>query len=236
MLTIKNLTKVFPNNRGIFDLNLNIERGQIFGFLGRNGSGKTTTLKLISGLLNSDKGEILFENKPIEENFEQVMRNVGCMFESVAHYNGFSAYDNMLFIARFFQNVPKSRIDEVLEQVGLLKHKKEKVSTFSLGMRQRLAFAQAMYNKPKLMLLDEPLNGLDIQGMLEIRSLIKELAANGVTFLISSHLSAEVEKTCTHVAIIQNGQIIDVTTKDEVLKLYPSVEDYYIKKTSIVNV
>jgi len=233
MLRINNLTKVFPNHRGIFDLNLKIEKGQIFGYLGRNGSGKTTTLKLITGLLHPDKGEILFEDKSIEENFEEVMRNIGCMFESPLHYNGFSAYDNMLFVARFFPDVPKSRIEEVLELVGLSKNKKEKVGTFSLGMRQRLAFAEAMYNNPKLMILDEPLNGLDIQGMLEIRELIKKLAHDGTTFLISSHLSAEVEKTCTHIGIIQDGQIIDTNTVEQILKLYPSVEDYYLKKTEV---
>ena len=231
MLKIADLTKLYKNGRGIKQLNLEIRQGQIYGLLGPNGSGKTTTLKLIAGLISRDSGSIEFMGREMSENFEQAMSDMGCMLESVAHYDNLSAYENMLLSARYFPEIPRSRIDELLDLVGLGDVRKEKVSRFSLGMRQRLSFAQAMYNQPKMMILDEPLNGLDIQGMLEVRKIILSLAKEGTTFLISSHLASELEKTCTHAGIIRLGELICEDTVENILKSYPSIEDYYIAKT-----
>ena len=231
MLKIINLTKIYKNGRGVHQLNLSVGKGQVYGFLGPNGSGKTTTLKLIAGLLLRDSGLIEYLGREVSEHFEESMQSIGCMLESVLHYDNISAYENMLFVARYFPEIPNSRIDELLKLVGLGDVHKEKVGRFSLGMRQRLSFAQAMYNYPKLMILDEPLNGLDIQGMLEIRNIILSLAREGTTFLISSHLANEIEKTCTHAGIIQAGRLISEGAVEEILKQYSSIEDYYISKT-----
>jgi len=231
MLKITNLTKIYPNGRGVRQLNLSVKKGQVYGFLGPNGSGKTTTLKLIAGLLLRDSGSIEYAGREISEHFEETMQNIGCMLESVVHYDNISAYENMLFVARYFPDIPRSRIDDLLNLVGLGDVQKEKAGRFSLGMRQRLAFAQAMYSYPKLMILDEPLNGLDIQGMLDMREMILSLAREGTTFLISSHLASEIEKTCTHAGILQSGKLICEDSIADILKIDSSIEDYYIRKT-----
>ena len=231
MLKITNLTKRYKNNRGVHQLDLTVEKGQVYGFLGPNGSGKTTTLKLIVGLLIRDSGAIEFQGQEILEHYEQVMPQIGCVLESVLHYDELTAYENMLTVARYFPEIPRSRIDELLNLMGLRDVSKERVSRFSLGMRQRLSFAQAMYNHPQLMLLDEPLNGLDINGMLEVRKIIQNLAQEGTTLLISSHLAHEIEKTCTQVGIIQLGRLICQDSVQDILQSYPSIEEYYIKKT-----
>ena len=225
MLKLANLTKVFKNGRGVHRLDLSVEKGQVYGFLGPNGSGKTTTLKLITGLISRDSGTIEYAGQEVSENFEQAMGDIGCMLESVAHYENLTAYENMRFVARYFPEIPCSRIDELLDLVGLGDVRKEKVGRFSLGMRQRLSFAQAMYNRPKLMILDEPLNGLDIQGMLDMRRIILSLAREGTAFLISSHLANEIEKTCTHAGIILEGKLICQGQVCEILKQYPSIEE-----------
>ena len=231
MLKITELTKLYKNGRGIQQLNLSVGEGQVYGLLGPNGSGKTTTLKLIVGLICRNSGSIEFMGREVSENFEQVMPQIGCMLESAAHYDSLTAYENMLLIARYFPEIPRSRIDELLCLVGIYDSRKEKVGRFSLGMRQRLAIAQSMYNYPKLMILDEPLNGLDIQGMLEVREIIVSLARDGTSFLISSHLAGELEKICTHAGIIQSGRLLCEDTVENILRDYDSIEDYYVAKT-----
>jgi len=232
MLKITDLTKLYKNGRGVEKLSLSVEKGHVYGFLGPNGAGKTTTLKLIVGLLSPDSGSIRFMGQEISDHFEQVMPRIGCMLEAPLHYDNFSAYENMLFAARYFPEIPRSRIDELLDLVGLSGVRKEKAGRFSLGMRQRLALALAMYNQPQLMILDEPLNGLDIQGMLEVRGIIKSLAEKGTTFMISSHLAHEIEKTCTHVGILRSGRLICEDAVEVILRDFTSIEDYYIKKTT----
>ena len=231
MLKITDLTKIYKNGRGVRGVNLRVETGQAYGLLGPNGSGKTTTLKLIAGLISKDSGSIEFMGHDIEENFESVMPHLGFMLESVAHFDGLSAYENMLLVARYFPEIPRSRVDELLGLVGLYKERKEKTGRFSLGMRQRLSIAQAMFNYPKLMILDEPLNGLDIQGMLEVREIIGALARRGTAFLISSHLAGELEKTCTHAGIMQDGKLICEDTVENILAGFQSIENYYVGKT-----
>jgi len=235
MLRIKDLTKTYKNGRGIHNLNLAVEKGQVYGLLGPNGSGKTTTLKLIAGLLNRNSGSIEFNGREVFENFEELIPKIGFMMESVVHYDNLSAYENMLAVARYFPEIPRSRIDDLLDLVGLGSNRKERVGRFSLGMRQRLSFAQAMYNEPDMMILDEPLNGLDIQGMLEMRGIITSLTRKGTTFLISSHLASEMEKTCTNAAIIKAGRLVCEDTVEEILKNYNSIENYYIAKTEEVS-
>ena len=231
MLKITDLTKIYKNGCGIRGLNLQVEAGMTYGLLGPNGSGKTTTLKLIAGLILRDSGSIELMELETAENFEQAMRQTGFVFESAVHYGNLSAYDNMLMVARYYPEIPRSRIDELLDIVGVYDMREEKTESFSLGMCQRLALAQAMYGYPKLMVMDEPFNGLDIQGMIDIRKIIASLVREGTSFLISSHLADEIEKICTKAGIILNGQLICEDTMEEILKNHTSIEGYYIAKT-----
>lgn len=233
ILKIEGLTKLYSNGRGINNLSLTVGEGQIYGFLGPNGSGKTTTLKIIMGLLRKDKGQITIDGIDIEEDFETAVRPVGCMFEATSHYGDLTAYENMRQVARYFPEIPHSRIDELLELVGLGRNKKEKVKKFSLGMRQRLSIAEAMYGRPKLLIMDEPFNGLDIEGVIDIRSTMMRMASQErATFLISSHMAAEMEKMCTHVCVIKNGALLGSGEVESLMRLYPSLEEYFVQMTN----
>ena len=231
ILKLDNLSKKYPNSRGVHNINLTIEHGQIWGFLGPNGSGKTTTLKLIMNIINKNSGSVQICGYDVEDEQENAIRNIGAMFESTVHYGELTAMQNMEQLARYYPEIDKSRIDEILEVVGLSKYKKEKVKGFSLGMRQRLSIAQAMYPNPKLLILDEPFNGLDIEGVVEIRNLITKMSTkDNISFLISSHMASEMEKMCTHIATIRDGILIDTDEVNNILNLYPSIEDYFITK------
>lgn len=209
VLGIKDLTKKFKNGRGIFDINLELNEGDIFGFLGPNGAGKTTTMKCITGLCRANKGEIEIFGKNIQTAFESAMASVGAIIENCEAYEYMTALKNLELSARFYKDVNIARIDEVLELVGLGQYKKEKVSNFSLGMKQRLGIAAAILPKPSLLILDEPGNGLDIEGMVEIRNIIKTLASESkTTFLISSHQINEIQQLCNRIGIIRDGKML----------------------------
>lgn len=231
ILEIENLNKVYKNERGIFDLNLDIDKGDIFGFLGPNGAGKTTTMKIMTGLMKQDSGNVKIFGYNIREDFERALENVGCIIETVEAFSYMTAYDNLKYVSRYYNNIDKNRIDDVLELVGLHKYKKEKVKGFSLGMKQRLGIATAIINKPKLAILDEPLNGLDVEGMLEVRKLIKNLSEKeNTTFFISSHLIHDVELTCNRVGIIIGGKLLNVDYIDNILMSYESLEKYFVRE------
>src|SRR5690606_17846567 len=155
--------------RGVRDISFEVAKGDIFGFIGPNGAGKTTILKIIMGLIHQDQGSVRILGHNVTEQFEQAIERVGCMIETADAYEYMSAFDNLKLAARFYPELPKSRIDEVLEQVGLTPYKKEKVSGFSFGMKQRLALGSALLSKPELVILDEPTNGLDFEGILDFR-------------------------------------------------------------------
>lgn len=230
-LEIKDLTKIYKNGRGVFDINLKIDKGDIFGFLGPNAAGKTTTMNMLVGFVKPNNGSIKIFGHDLEDDFENAMKNVGCIIENVNLYNYMSTYENLKLVSRYYGIIDKERIDYVLDKVGLSKYKKEKVQNFSLGMKQRLGIAIAIINKPKLAILDEPLNGLDIEGMLNIRELIMEMAKNdGTTFFISSHLIHDVELTCNRVGIILNGKIVNVDYTENILMNYESLEKYFISE------
>ena len=186
------------------NLDLTIRRGEIFGILGPNGSGKTTTLGMILDVINPTDGNYTWFNSAPMENHR---KRIGAILEHPIFYPELSAYRN-LEIACAIKEVSKERIDVVLERVGLLKRKNSKFRTYSLGMKQRLALASALLGDPEVMVLDEPTNGLDPQGISQMRSLIKGIANEGKTIIISSHLLDEIQKTCTHVAIIKEGSLL----------------------------
>ena len=196
------------SNRDIEGLNLQVPKGSIYGFLGPNGSGKSTTIRLLLGLLKRESGAIkLFENS-FEKNRIADLSKIGALIENPSLYGHLNAIDN-LRIAANYKSIKKSRIDEVLEIVKLSYAKSKKVSKYSLGMKQRLGIAIALLSNPEILILDEPTNGLDPKGIIEMRALIKTLNENnGTTIFISSHLLSEIEKTCSHVGIIRSGKMV----------------------------
>lgn len=189
-------------------INLMVPKGSIYGFLGPNGAGKTTTLRLILGLLKRQTGSINVFNVPFDENRIEILNQTGSLIESPSLYSHLTAYENLNVLRKIYQ-CPESRINDVLELVGLSNTGKKKSGLFSLGMKQRLGIAIALLNNPSLLILDEPTNGLDPNGILEIRELLKRInAESGITIVISSHLLSEIEKLVSHVGIINNGAML----------------------------
>lgn len=233
-IIIENLSKVYKNSRGIQDINLEIEAGEIFGFLGPNGSGKTTTMKIMVGLMKADKGDVRINGYSIRNNYEQAMKKVGCIIENVVPFSYLTAYENMKLCGRFHDYVDDVKIDESLEITGLLKYKKEKIKNYSLGMKQRLGIAMAILSNPEILILDEPLNGLDVEGMVEIRKLIFNLSQqHRTTFFISSHLIHDIELTCNKVGILYDGKLLGVDRTQNILKNYSSLENYYLSEVDL---
>ena len=230
-IIIENLTKRYKNNRGISEINLEVERGDVFGFLGPNGAGKTTAMKIMTGLMAPDSGDVKIGGFSVLSQYEQAMAGVGCIIENVTPYPYLTAYENMKMCARYYSGIKDARIEECLEMTGMLRYKKEKVKGFSLGMRQRMGIALAFLSDPEVLILDEPLNGLDVEGMVEMRKLI--LAASqekGTTFFISSHLIHDVELTCNKVGIVYGGRLLATNSTEEILKNYSSLENYYLSE------
>ena len=231
VLEINNLNKIYKNGLGIRGINLNICKGDIFGLLGANGAGKTTTMKVITGLMRADSGDVKIFGYNINTQYEKAMKNVGCIIDTPESYPYLTAYENLKQISRYYDYIDNIRIDEVLEMVGIFKYKNEKIKNFSLGMKQRLGIAAAILSNPKLVILDEPLNGLDVDGMVAMRNLIRKLSdEEGTTFLISSHLINDVELTCNRVGVIFNGKIINEDYTANILRDYSTLENYFISE------
>lgn len=211
IVKLQNVTKVIGKKKIIDDLSLDLLQGQITGFLGPNGAGKTTTIRMMTGLMKPTSGEVYIDGQAISTNFEESMSKVGVIVENPEMYKFMSGYKNLVHFARMNKNVTKDRIDEVIAQVGLQNRIHEKVSTYSLGMRQRLGLAQALLHRPKFLILDEPTNGLDPAGIREFRMYLRKIAVeDGVSIFVSSHLLAEIELMCDRIAVIQNGKLISI--------------------------
>jgi ABC-type multidrug transport system ATPase subunit len=214
-LETSGLVHRFANHDVLYGVSMQVPMGSIYGFLGPNGAGKTTTLRLILGLLKTQQGEIRIFGQRFLENRIAILRNVGSMIESPSLYDHLSATEN-LRLMQLIHRCPQSRIGEVLELVGLSNTGKKRVKQFSLGMRQRLAIAAALLHRPSLIILDEPTNGLDPSGIIEIRNLLTELnQRDGCTILVSSHLLSEIEKVVTHIGILGKGKLLFQGTIDE---------------------
>jgi ABC-2 type transport system ATP-binding protein len=210
IIQVDNLTKDYGYGRGVFDITLKVHKGECYGYLGPNGAGKTTTIKIILGLQSIDSGEVIINGNSITKNFSKAIERVGAIVENPDSYMYLSGRKNLELVANMYDNIPKERIDEVIKLVGLENRIQDKVSKYSLGMRQRLGIAIALLNKPNLLILDEPTNGLDPEGIKELRDLLKNLAKKEKTsILISSHNLSELESFCTDICIIQNGVILD---------------------------
>lgn len=209
-LNIRTVNLSYSYSKGVNTLeniNLLVNEGDIYGFLGPNGSGKTTTLRLLLGLLKNQNGKIEIFGKSLQNNRREILKNIGSLIESPSLYSHLSAKEN-LEVYRNVYNQPKSRIQEVLKITDLLEVGEKSVKEYSLGMKQRLAIALSLLPKPKLMILDEPTNGLDPTGILDLRNLIKKLnKEEGITFIISSHILPEIEKLVNRIGIISKGKI-----------------------------
>lgn len=231
VIEIKNLNKMFKNGRGIKDINLDINRGEIFGFLGPNGAGKTTTMKIMTGLSKPDSGDVKLNGYSVLEQFEKAIENVTCIIETAESYSYLTAYENLKQFSRYYDNIDDKRIEEVLELVGMLKYKNERTKKFSLGMKQRVGIAAAILSRPQIVILDEPLNGLDVEGMIDVRNIIKDLAEKEkTTFFISSHLIHDVELTCNRIGVLYDGKMLNVDTTENILNNYASLENYFVSE------
>ncbi len=209
VLETHGLTRSFGKLTAVEDVHLRVEEGDVYGFLGLNGAGKTTTIRMLLRLIRPTSGSVTIFGKEMRRHFTSVMKDVGALIELPAYYPYLSGYKNMDVYRWWTGGVPARRIGECLEWVGLTAHMHRKVETYSQGMRQRLAIAMALLSSPKLVLLDEPLNGLDPHGIESIRKMIDRLnREEGVTFLISSHILHEVEMSCNRVGIIKEGKLI----------------------------
>lgn len=208
IITIKNLTKKYKNRIAVDNVSFDIYEGEIFGLLGPNGAGKTTIIKLLTGLIKPTNGEIFICNKNLVKDFENAIVNVGAIIESPTMYDYMSGKQNLKYYANLYKKIPKDKIEKVAELVGIKDRLKDKVKTYSLGMKQRLGIAQALLHDPKILILDEPTNGLDPSGILEMRNFIKKIAKEQkITVLVSSHILSEMEAICNTVAIIDKGQL-----------------------------
>lgn len=215
VLEVKNINKFFGKKQILKDINFDIEEGEILGFVGPNGSGKTTTIKIILGLQKASSGEVYINGKNIKENFENAIRKVGAIVESPDMYMYLSGLDNLKLVANYY-NISHDKIDSIVEFVGLKDRIKDTVSKYSLGMRQRLGIAQAILNKPNLLIVDEPTNGLDPSGIIEFRKMLKELAKKEkMSIFISSHNLAEIENICDKVLLINEGEIVSLDVLHE---------------------
>ena len=207
-----NLTKRFGDQAAVNEVNLSVPKGSVFGFLGPNGSGKTTTIRMLMGLAEATSGDIELLGQEIPKSIEAALPKVGALVEGPAFYPFMSGRNNLLRIDaadRFSDGSTRAaRVDAALERVGLTNAAKKKVHAYSLGMKQRLGLANALLKPREILVLDEPTNGLDPQGTREVRNLIRSLAEDGITIFVSSHLLSEIEMLCSHVAVMSAGKIV----------------------------
>ena len=210
ILECKNLCKTFGKKQILHNVSFEIKKGDILGFIGPNGAGKTTTIKLILGLQSITSGKVLINGYDVEKEFTKAIEKVGAIVENPDMFMYMSGYDNLKLVANMYKGITTKRIDEVVKLVKLENRINDKVSKYSLGMRQRLGIAQAILHNPNLLILDEPTNGLDPEGIKEMRELLVDLAKKEeMAILISSHNLAELDNFCNKICIIKNGEIIE---------------------------
>lgn len=228
VLRLENVCKSFGHRPVVKNVSFSVQEGEIFGFLGPNGAGKTTTIKMVLGLLAPDSGTILVNGHAVDKEFEAAMSGISGIVENPDMYGYLSGYDNLVIQARACGADP-GRIQEVVTLVGMQMRIKEKFKSYSLGMKQRLGVAQALLHNPKIMILDEPTNGLDPAGIKEFRDLLRHLAhKEGLSVMVSSHILQEMQLMCDTVGIINNGELLRVGTIEELSRMSgDSVYRYY---------
>ena len=242
ILELKNVSKSIGKKKIIDNISFTINPGEIFGFLGPNGAGKTTTIKMITGLIKIGEGEIFIDGHNVKTDFEKALANVGGIVENPEMYGYMSGMKNLKYYAKMHGGISKERIDEVVKLVKLDNRINEKVKRYSLGMRQRLGVAQAILHKPKLIILDEPTNGLDPMGIKELRQNLRDLTNEGASVIVSSHLLSEMELMCDRFCIIDGGQLKDIKSMRDInahskteLSLYSIETDDLNKGLNLIN-
>lgn len=233
ILSINNLTKKFGYLTAVKDLSFTINKGNVYGILGPNGSGKSTTLGIVLNVVNKTSGDFHWFDGDITTH--DALKQVGAIIERPNFYPYMTAEQNLKLVCRI-KGVDESKIEEKLEVVGLLDRKDHKFRTYSLGMKQRLAIASALLNDPEILILDEPTNGLDPQGIHQIRQIIKEIAKDGTTILLASHLLDEVEKVCSHVVVLRKGEKLYSGRVDEMISSYGFFELKSDKKEELISI
>ncbi|PWL08091.1 ATP-binding cassette domain-containing protein [Methanosphaera cuniculi] len=225
ILQTENLTKKYDNKTIINNLNLKIKKGEIYALLGKNGAGKTTTMCMMTKLIKKDKGEIKIFNKNIENNNE-IFKKIGTLIEYPGFYENLTGLENLKYFQEIQTKPDKSQLEKILKIVGLHESKDKLVKKYSMGMKQRLAIATAIINTPDLLILDEPINGLDPKGIIDMRMFLKSLSKEyGMTILISSHILSEIEQIADRIGIINHGEIIEeIKIEDIKEKLYKYTE------------
>lgn len=233
ILKTYNITKKYGNQIAINNVNMTIKKGEIYGFIGQNGAGKTTLIRLITGLIHKTNGDIELLGASSENELNKARTMIGSLIETPSFYNNMTAREN-LEVSRRIRNIPGNKcVDEVLELVGLKNIEKKKVKNFSLGMKQRLGIANAIMGNPRLLILDEPINGLDPMGIVEIRELLKKInKEKDMTILISSHILSELSELATTYGIISNGKLIEEITSQELKEKCRKYIDLKVDDTS----
>lgn len=233
-LQIKNLSKKFGKRLVLDNISFDVMPGEICGFIGPNGAGKSTTIKIIMGFLFPNSGDVIVNGYNIRTHYEEAMGSLGGIIENPEMYVDLSARLNLEMYGRLHGNVDKGRINEVAEMVGMQEHLNEQIKHYSLGMKQRIGIAQALLHKPKLLILDEPTNGLDPVGIAQLRTILKYIAKEeNVAVLISSHQLMEIQQICDKAAIIDKGRIIGIKTMEELLNYKYHGKTYRLKVSNI---
>lgn len=229
ILRLSNISKKISNRIILDNINLSITKGDIFGFLGPNGAGKTTTMKIITGLMKPSQGKIIINDIDLLKQKEKALMNIGAVVENPALYGYLSAIDNLKIVAKL-RNVKPKDLDDIINTIGLKERINDKVKTYSLGMKERLTIGCALVGNPKLLILDEPTNGLDPTGIIELRNLIRKLEGEyKMTIFLSSHQLHEVEQICNKVAFINKGKIVAVENIADIISKGENLEEKYMK-------
>lgn len=229
ILEITNLKKQYKNGRGVENVSLTVHKGEVVGLLGPNGSGKTTTMRVVTGLSTPNSGSVKIFGEDILENYEKAAEKMGALIEMPAIYLNMTAWQNLKIAAAYYDGVDDDRIRHILSLVHLDSYRNDKTGRFSLGMKQRLGIALALLSNPEFVVLDEPANGLDIEGIIQIREMITALCEkHGVAFLLASHIASELEKTCHKIAVLHEGKMLAFESMEQALQFHPSLEDYFL--------
>jgi ABC-type multidrug transport system, ATPase component len=226
VLEVSNLYKDYQKQRALNNINITIKENEIIGFVGPNGAGKSTLMKIMVGLIPATKGDVTIMGYDIKKNRESALEKIGCTIETPYFYEYLTGRENLQIISNMYKNLSKENLIEAAKKVGIHDSLDKKVRAYSLGMKQRLALAQAIIMKPKILILDEPTNGLDPQGIVEFRNILKDINSGGCTIFISSHILSEIENICQKVIFINNGQIIKEKVMDSETEEF---EDYVIR-------
>lgn len=216
ILSVQGITKIYGERTAVNNVSFNINQGEIYGLIGQNGAGKTTIIKIITGLAKATSGSVYICGYNVEEDFEKAILNVGGIIENPELYSYMSGLDNLKYYASLYKDITLEQINDIVDFIGMRNRINDKVKTYSLGMKQRVGIAQALIHNPKLLILDEPTNGLDPNGIKEMRTFLRKLAKEkGISILISSHILSEMELICDRIGIIDNGMIVENKTMEE---------------------